>query len=221
MSSSKNNSPSKAASSSSNISPEAAAEIARLMRDPNALRDERSRDVDAEIAYLMRTPGAMSEGTQRGGGRGHYDPNQPRVPAGDPKGGQFASKGYRGRESGRGAANPRDAFAQALPFDGLFGEISLQESLISQNAFLRLERDHNTNPRSTVTGFPAGRFEFLSQHQFTRLPLPNGERWTLTATTYGRDGDAMNAGAYVTIRATPERPVVIQEIDGVVTVERR
>jgi hypothetical protein len=48
----------------------------------------------AEIAYLMRTPGALSEGMQRPGGRGHYDPNQPRVPAGDPKGGQFASKGY-------------------------------------------------------------------------------------------------------------------------------
>jgi hypothetical protein len=183
----------------------------------------RARLEGLSIDELMR--GTHGVGPPHGGvpgqRRGSYDPNQPRVPAGDPKGGQFASKGYRGRESGRGAANPRDAFAQALPFDGLFGEISLQESLINQNAFLRLERDHNTNPRSTVTGFPAGRFEFLSQHQFTRLPLPNGERWTLTATTYGRDGDAMNAGAYVTIRATPERPVVIQEIDGVVTVERR
>jgi hypothetical protein len=180
-----------------------------------------SPEVAAEIAYLMRTPGALSEGTQRAGGGGHYDPNQPRVPAGDPKGGQFASKGYRGGALGRGATNPRDAFAQAQPFDGLFGEISVRESLISQNMFLQLERDHNVNPRSRVTGFPAGRFEFLSQHEFARLTLPNGERWTLTATTYGRDGDAMNARAYVTIRATPERPVIIQEIDGVVSVERR
>jgi hypothetical protein len=65
-----------------------------------------SPEVAAEIAYLMRTPGALSEGMQRPGGRGHYDPNQPRVPAGDPKGGQFASKGYRGGGLGRDAVNP-------------------------------------------------------------------------------------------------------------------
>ena len=177
------------------FSPKIANEIARVMRDPNALR---------------------SGGGP--GGRGHYDPNQPRVLAGDPRGGQFASKGYRGSNSGSDAGNPRAAFAQAQPFDGLFGEISAQESLTSQNAFIRLERDHNFNPRSPVRGFPAGRFEFLSQHEFARLPLPNGERWTLTATTYGHDSVT---GAYVTIRATPERPVVIQEIDGVVSVERR
>jgi hypothetical protein len=45
-----------------------------MMRDPDALRTER-------------------EGTQRPGGHDHYDPNQPRVPAGNPKGGQFATKG--------------------------------------------------------------------------------------------------------------------------------
>jgi len=68
-------------------SPKIANEIARLMRDPDALRSER-------------------ESMQRPGGRGHYDPDQPRVPAGDPKGGQFASKGYRGADSGRGAVKP-------------------------------------------------------------------------------------------------------------------
>ena len=130
---------------------------------------------------------------QRPGGGGHYDPNQPRVPAGDPKGGQFASKGYRGGDSGRdvgvmrasfdgtqfaelGSGNPRDAFAQAQPFNGLFGEISTQESLISQNIFRQLERDHNFNPRSRVTGLQAGRFEFLSMHEFAHLPLPKGDR---------------------------------------------
>jgi hypothetical protein len=56
-SSSKPNAPSKAGSSP-NVSPEVA----------------------AEIAYLMRTPGALSEGMQRPGGRGHYDPNQPAIP---------------------------------------------------------------------------------------------------------------------------------------------
>jgi hypothetical protein len=101
----------------------------------------------------------------------------------------------------------------------LFGEISTQESLVSQNIFLRLDRDHNFNPRSPVRGFQAGRFLFLSMHEFAYLPLPNdGGRFTLTATTYGYDKDT---GAYVTIRATVERPVVIQDIDGVVSVERR
>ena len=56
------------------ISPRAASEIARLMRDPNALRHERE---------LM----------PRHGGRGHYDPNQPRLPAGHPDGGQWTSTG--------------------------------------------------------------------------------------------------------------------------------
>jgi hypothetical protein len=45
-------------------------EIARLMRDPDALRHERER---------MPPPGR----------RGHYDPNQPRVPAGESGGGQW------------------------------------------------------------------------------------------------------------------------------------
>jgi hypothetical protein len=59
MSSSKSSSSSKAGPPS-NVSPEVAAEIARLMRDPNALRSERSPDVAAEIAHLMRTPGAIA-----------------------------------------------------------------------------------------------------------------------------------------------------------------
>jgi hypothetical protein len=48
---------------------EFAQEIARLMRDPDALRHERL------------------------GRRGHYDPNQPRVPAGHSDGGQWTRAG--------------------------------------------------------------------------------------------------------------------------------
>jgi hypothetical protein len=70
-------SPSSKTSSSPDVSPEVAAEIARLMRDPDSMRAE-------------------AEQMRRSGGGGHYDPNQPRVPSGNPKGGQFASKGYRG-----------------------------------------------------------------------------------------------------------------------------
>jgi hypothetical protein len=43
-----------------------------------------------EIARLMRDPDA------RRGGHGHYDPNQPRVPAGNPKGGEWTDKGGGG-----------------------------------------------------------------------------------------------------------------------------
>jgi hypothetical protein len=43
-----------------------------------------------EIARLMRDPDA------RRGGHGHYDPNQPRVPSGNPKGGQWTDKGGGG-----------------------------------------------------------------------------------------------------------------------------
>jgi hypothetical protein len=43
-----------------------------------------------EIARLMRDPDALR------GRHGHYDPNQPRVPAGNPKGGQWTDKGSGG-----------------------------------------------------------------------------------------------------------------------------
>ena len=56
-------SPSSKTSSSSQVGPEVAAEIARLMRDPDSMRAE-------------------AEHMRRSGGGGHYDPNQPRVPGG-------------------------------------------------------------------------------------------------------------------------------------------
>jgi hypothetical protein len=133
------------------ISPKAAAEIKRLMLDPDALRDERAPSP---------------------GGRGHYDPNQPRVPAGDPRGGQFASKGYRGGDSGLdarvmqasldaaqlvqfGRGNPRDAYAQVQPFDGQVGNIGAGQHLTSQNAFH--ERTPVTTSRATADGTDSGR----------------------------------------------------------------
>lgn len=51
-----------------------AREIARLMRDPDALRHERGRMPPA-------------------GRHGHYNPNQPRVPAGNSDGGQWTGRG--------------------------------------------------------------------------------------------------------------------------------
>jgi hypothetical protein len=57
-----------------NSSDEVANEIARLMRDPDALRHERERMPSF-------------------GRRGHYDPNQLRVPAGQSGGGQWAETG--------------------------------------------------------------------------------------------------------------------------------
>jgi hypothetical protein len=58
------------------MKPEVANEIARLMRDPDALRHEWD--------YMQR----LSR-------RGHYDPNQPRVPAGHSDGGQWTTTGGR------------------------------------------------------------------------------------------------------------------------------
>ena len=49
-------------------------EIARLMRDPDALRHERERVPSSDR-------------------RGHYDPNQPRAPAGNSDGGQWTDTG--------------------------------------------------------------------------------------------------------------------------------
>jgi hypothetical protein len=57
-----------------NSSDEIANEIARLMRDPDALRHER-------------------EGMPSSGRRGHYDSNQPRVAAGQSGGGQWTDAG--------------------------------------------------------------------------------------------------------------------------------
>jgi hypothetical protein len=74
------------------FSPRVAAEIARLMRDPNALRDERERMPPS-------------------GRRGHYDPNQPRVPAGDSDGGQWTDVDGADETTGRGGSE-RPQFAQ-------------------------------------------------------------------------------------------------------------
>jgi hypothetical protein len=52
------------------FSPRVLDEIARLMRDPDSMRDEWER-------------------IKRSGRRSHYDPNQPRVPAGNSDGGQW------------------------------------------------------------------------------------------------------------------------------------
>ena len=56
-----------------NSSDEITNEVARLMRDPDALRHERERMPSS--------------------GRGHYDSSQPRVPAGQSGGGQWADTG--------------------------------------------------------------------------------------------------------------------------------
>ena len=77
------------------FSPRVAAEIARLMRDPNALRDERERMPPS-------------------GRRGHYDPNQPRVPAGDSDGGQWTDADGADETAGRGGSE-RPQLAQFSP----------------------------------------------------------------------------------------------------------
>jgi len=72
-------------------------------------------------------------------------------------------------------------------------------------------------PSEKGTGFQIGRYTFVSKGSFTYSLLPNGYRVTLTSPTYGHD-PAMDA--YATIEASPERPVVLQEIDEVFSVKR-
>ena len=185
------------------FSPKIADEIARLMRDPDALRSERG---------------------PRPGGGGHYDPNQPRVPAGDPRGGQFASKGYRGGESDRDARATRASFEGAQfaelgqgrpgsaglsPFNGQLGDISTAQNETSREAFLRAETDHYTSGRGNLfevgAGGPGngGRFIFVVP---AGTPRASGMQIVLYSTFYAHD---RLTGAYATIRATPQRPIEI------------
>src|SRR5262249_51236681 len=126
------------------------------MRDPNALRSER-------------------EGLQRPGGGDHYDPNQPRVPAGNSKGGQWTSGGYRGGASNRdarvrlasldaarfaqlGSGNPRDAYAQLQPFDEQLGFFSPAQNRRSQEGFIETDNDPRRNRRTQ--DFETTRYRF-------------------------------------------------------------
>jgi hypothetical protein len=184
-------------SSSPEISPEVAAEIARLMRDPDSMR--------AEAEHMRRSIGG-----------GHYDPNQPRVPAGDPKGGQFASKGYRGGGSRAsldgaqfaqlGSGNTGSAGAQAQPFQGQVGEIGAGQHLNSQNGFIRTDKDPRRNRRMQDFETADERFRFRSQGPAAAEQIPGGTRWIVSSTTYAYD---RTTGAYATISATPARPMLI------------
>ena len=70
------------------FSPRVAAEIARVMRDPNALHHERD---------------SVPSSGRRGG---HYDPNQPRVAAGQSGGGQWADTGRSAGELAQAQQQP-------------------------------------------------------------------------------------------------------------------
>jgi hypothetical protein len=188
-------------------------EIDRLMRDPNALRSEPQSD-----------------------GRGHYDPTQPRVPAGNSKGGQWAAGGYHGGDSNRdadnaqtprddvqlaqlGSGSPRDADAHLRPFEGMLGNIDAAQHLTSQNGFIQAEKDRRTNPRTRVRSFEAGtggpnnrgRYEFVATEGLGATNNIRGPQLVVSSTTYVYD---RLTGAYATIRATPARPIEILEIDG-------
>ncbi|HZO44622.1 MAG TPA: hypothetical protein VFB68_01960 [Xanthobacteraceae bacterium] len=208
MRSSSKTSPSSKTGSSPEMGPEVAAEIARLMRDPDSMRAE-------------------AEQMRRSGGGGHYDPNQPRVPAGDSRGGQFASKGYRGGEAGsdasamratRGGAqfaelgqgDPQDANAQGMPLESLFAKAGTLEANTSRVGFLRAQHDNETNRKTQTMPFQAGQFDFVSTGPMRAAELPGGYLFVVSSTTYAYDPVA---NAYATIPATPARPIEIREID--------
>jgi hypothetical protein len=192
-----------------------------MSRSPDV--DNEIARINNEIARLMRDPNA-----RRSGERDHYDPNQPRVPAGNSKGGQWTSGGYRGGASDRdasvrlasldgaqlaqvGQGSPRDAYAQAQPFNGQLGEISTAQHLTSQNGFIRTDRDPRRNRTMQDLETSDGRYRFVSQGPGAREPIPGGTRWIITSTTYAYD---RASGAYATISATPARPMIITDSYG-------
>jgi hypothetical protein len=196
-----------------------------MNRSPDA--DNEIARINNEIARLMRDPNA-----RRSGERDHYDPNQPRVPAGNSKGGQWTSGGYRGGDSDRdarvglasrdaaqlaqlGQGNPRDAYTQGQPqpFGGVFSYVDAGEHLNSRREYYQFIQS-NPQPRP----LPFGQFVVLPTQPTNPVQLPNGFQVTLTSTAYGYDPVTR---AFVTIRATSARPVVIREDDGVVSIERR
>jgi hypothetical protein len=190
-------------------------EIARLMRDPDALRSERGQ-------------------MQPSDGRGHHNPNQPRVPAGNSKGGQWSAGGYRGGHSESDArvtqasldgaqfaelGQGRPGGAALQPFNGLFGDIRAAQHRSSRLGFIRAERDRRTNPRTQVRSFEAGaggpdnsgRFVFVATEGLGAAQIDGGMQFVVSSTTYAYD---RLTGTYATIRATPERPIEILENGG-------
>lgn len=172
-SSSRSNSSSKTGSSPE-MSPELAAEIARLMRDPDSMR--------AEAEQMRRSIGG-----------GHHDPNQPRVPAGDSKGGQFASKGYRGGDSRRNAGamraslngaqfaqlGPGAAHAQPLPFDQELGFMSPVQNRDGRIGFIQTDTDPRRDRRNDFQSDDS-RYRFLSMGPVSRETIPGGARWVIS-----------------------------------------
>lgn len=184
-----------------------------MSRSPDA--DNEIARISNEIARVMRDPNAL-----RSGGRDRYDPNQPRVPAGNAKGGQWTSGGYRGGGSDRdarvnvasrdaaqlaqlGPGSPRDA--QAQPFEGQLGNIGAGQHLTSQSAFKQIDLDRRRQ-RDERYNFQTGRYRFLSTAPYAREAIPGGTRWVISSTTYAYDD---TTGAYATISATPARPILI------------
>jgi hypothetical protein len=123
------------------LSPRIANEIARLMRDPDALRPEWER-MQRERAY---------------------DPNQPRVPAGNAKGGQWTSKG--------GGAGPDTPVGQdvggILPADGSAADIAAGRFPLMHIQAQAQQRSPNTQPRrfpNPIEFIDAARLALYNEH---------------------------------------------------------
>jgi hypothetical protein len=121
-----------------------------------------SREIDDEIRRLMRDPDALRSergGMRGGGGRDHYDPNQ-----------------------------PRGAYVQAQPFDGQLGDIGAGQHLTSQSTFNRIDRDRRRrrDPRDNFESYD-GRYRFLSTGPYASEPIPGGRRWVISSPTYAYD----------------------------------
>ncbi len=110
-------------------------EIARLMRDPDALRHER---------------GGMPHSDRHG----HYDPNQPRVPAGQQGGGQWA-------DTGRGSAvHERPQIEHAVLTGAGLADIAAR--LPTEKVQARTNRGRIPNPFEVVDALRLGLYNDLS-----------------------------------------------------------
>jgi hypothetical protein len=111
--------------------------------------------------------------------------------------------------------------AAGRPFNGQLGDISAAEYEATREAFLRAETDVFVRQRGNWFVAGAGgpgnreRFVFVATGGATPGPDPEsaqrGMQMIVSSTTYAHD---RLTNSYATIRATPERPIEILEIDG-------
>lgn len=121
-------------------SPRFANEIARLMRDPDSMRDEWER-------------------MKRSGRHGHYDPNQPRVPAGNSNGGRWTDTTH----AATNGTEQRPPIDSALLADASLDDIAAGHLPI-ERVQARPKQRRFPNPFELADAIKLGLYNELSVH---------------------------------------------------------